>query len=534
MRLNDRIAEGLAALDEAEPLATAAALPLELSRLHHLRGNLLFPLGRDADCVREHELALAPRARGRIACRRRRRPSAGSATATTCKAACARRNRAVPRVRRARPRARLRPARGRQPVDDRLVGHAPGRDRRVRSPSADEAIELAMRASQPRAELMARTARRLGRGPDPRPRDEAEPQASSAALALARDARRAALRGADPRRATPCSRCARGDRERAPAARRRGARASAASTAWAISGPGSTASARWSRADREARARLARGRRATARARLRQPQPRRAARAGDRRAARARRQRRRRARMRADPRLHRRRSLADERVRGRARTRAGPLRRAASAAPTLLRRLAATCGPSARGAGAERLPARARRRDRDPRQAAARRRRERRPAAARADDGAGRAAHRPRHQRGARLALFRRPALRRPRRSGDGRPRALDRQRGDARRDRARAGARQPGQRAGPTARPPVRDGWQRWATMVDAEPPPSPLGTALHRRRRPEVHRPRRHRARRRPAQRGPRRAAPGPSRQHAGGWRSRPSSAGALESTG
>ncbi|HEX7436761.1 MAG TPA: adenylate/guanylate cyclase domain-containing protein, partial [Caldimonas sp.] len=58
MRLNDRIAEGLAALDEAEPLATAAALPLELSRLHHLRGNLLFPLGRDVDCVREHELAL--------------------------------------------------------------------------------------------------------------------------------------------------------------------------------------------------------------------------------------------------------------------------------------------------------------------------------------------------------------------------------------------------------------------------------------------------------------------------------------------
>ena len=49
--------EGLAALDEAEPLATDAALQLELSRLHHLRGNLLFPLGRHADCLREHELA---------------------------------------------------------------------------------------------------------------------------------------------------------------------------------------------------------------------------------------------------------------------------------------------------------------------------------------------------------------------------------------------------------------------------------------------------------------------------------------------
>ena len=58
MRLNDRIVEGLAALDQAEPLAMQAALPLELSRLHHLRGNLLFPLGRDADCVREHGLAL--------------------------------------------------------------------------------------------------------------------------------------------------------------------------------------------------------------------------------------------------------------------------------------------------------------------------------------------------------------------------------------------------------------------------------------------------------------------------------------------
>ena len=57
MRLNDRIAEGLAALDEAEPLAQAAGLSLELARLHHLRGNLLFPLGRHAECLREHGLA---------------------------------------------------------------------------------------------------------------------------------------------------------------------------------------------------------------------------------------------------------------------------------------------------------------------------------------------------------------------------------------------------------------------------------------------------------------------------------------------
>jgi class 3 adenylate cyclase/tetratricopeptide (TPR) repeat protein len=57
MRLNDRIAEGLTTLAQAEPLAADAALALELSRLHHLRGNLLFPLGRHAECLREHGLA---------------------------------------------------------------------------------------------------------------------------------------------------------------------------------------------------------------------------------------------------------------------------------------------------------------------------------------------------------------------------------------------------------------------------------------------------------------------------------------------
>jgi class 3 adenylate cyclase/tetratricopeptide (TPR) repeat protein len=57
MRLNDRIDEGLAALAQAEPLAVAESLALELSRLHHLRGNLLFPLGRSDECLREHELA---------------------------------------------------------------------------------------------------------------------------------------------------------------------------------------------------------------------------------------------------------------------------------------------------------------------------------------------------------------------------------------------------------------------------------------------------------------------------------------------
>ena len=57
MRINDRIDDGLAALDEAEPLAEEASLPLELSRLHHLRGNLYFPLGRLDECLHEHERA---------------------------------------------------------------------------------------------------------------------------------------------------------------------------------------------------------------------------------------------------------------------------------------------------------------------------------------------------------------------------------------------------------------------------------------------------------------------------------------------
>ena len=131
MRLSDRIDEGLAALDEAEPLADGAALELELSRLHHLRGNLLFPLGRHADCLREHELArqharagglAGGRGRGARRARRRLLPSRAHAVGAP----------AVPRVRGAGPPARLRPPRGREPADGGLVGDAPGRDRRRR------------------------------------------------------------------------------------------------------------------------------------------------------------------------------------------------------------------------------------------------------------------------------------------------------------------------------------------------------------------------------------------------------------------
>ncbi|MEP6874612.1 MAG: adenylate/guanylate cyclase domain-containing protein [Burkholderiales bacterium] len=59
MRVNDRVDEGLAALAEAQPLAEKEGLALELARLHHLRGNLYFPLGRIDECLSEHQASLA-------------------------------------------------------------------------------------------------------------------------------------------------------------------------------------------------------------------------------------------------------------------------------------------------------------------------------------------------------------------------------------------------------------------------------------------------------------------------------------------
>ena len=59
MRILDRADAALAALAEAEPLARDAGSDLDLARLHHLRGGFYFVLGRSADCLREHEAALA-------------------------------------------------------------------------------------------------------------------------------------------------------------------------------------------------------------------------------------------------------------------------------------------------------------------------------------------------------------------------------------------------------------------------------------------------------------------------------------------
>jgi tetratricopeptide (TPR) repeat protein len=58
MRIADRYDEGLEMLDSAEKAASGLGLDTELSRIHHLRGNLYFPLGRIEDCKKQHELAL--------------------------------------------------------------------------------------------------------------------------------------------------------------------------------------------------------------------------------------------------------------------------------------------------------------------------------------------------------------------------------------------------------------------------------------------------------------------------------------------
>jgi ribosomal protein L34E len=59
MRVKTQYAEGLALLEKAEPVAIRNHLTSTLSRLHHLRGNLSFSLGKADECRREHLLTLA-------------------------------------------------------------------------------------------------------------------------------------------------------------------------------------------------------------------------------------------------------------------------------------------------------------------------------------------------------------------------------------------------------------------------------------------------------------------------------------------
>jgi class 3 adenylate cyclase/tetratricopeptide (TPR) repeat protein len=58
MRVLDRLADGLTLLEQAQPLLEQAGMTHELSRLHHLRGNLLYGMDRATECQLSHELAL--------------------------------------------------------------------------------------------------------------------------------------------------------------------------------------------------------------------------------------------------------------------------------------------------------------------------------------------------------------------------------------------------------------------------------------------------------------------------------------------
>jgi class 3 adenylate cyclase/tetratricopeptide (TPR) repeat protein len=59
LRVSEGLAEAQALLDGAQRIAERHDMVAELARLHHLRGNILFPLGRIEGCREEHERGLA-------------------------------------------------------------------------------------------------------------------------------------------------------------------------------------------------------------------------------------------------------------------------------------------------------------------------------------------------------------------------------------------------------------------------------------------------------------------------------------------
>ena len=154
MRLNDRIEDGLAALDEAEPLARAASLSLELSQLHHLRGNLLFPLGRSAQSLHEHELALEhARAAGSLEAEAAAIGGLGDAYYLQGRMRSANHQfRACVELARAHGFGRL------EVANLQMIGWTDVYLTEIREAveAGEEAVGLAMRASQPRAEMLAR------------------------------------------------------------------------------------------------------------------------------------------------------------------------------------------------------------------------------------------------------------------------------------------------------------------------------------------------------------------------------------------
>ncbi len=58
LRVNEGLAEALTLLDAAQQAAERLDLVPELARLHHLRGNIFFPLGRIDECRIDHERGL--------------------------------------------------------------------------------------------------------------------------------------------------------------------------------------------------------------------------------------------------------------------------------------------------------------------------------------------------------------------------------------------------------------------------------------------------------------------------------------------
>jgi tetratricopeptide (TPR) repeat protein len=58
LRISDHHSEALAELSIAETLASEGGRLLELARIHHLRGNIYYPLGKAENCFIEHKAAL--------------------------------------------------------------------------------------------------------------------------------------------------------------------------------------------------------------------------------------------------------------------------------------------------------------------------------------------------------------------------------------------------------------------------------------------------------------------------------------------
>jgi tetratricopeptide (TPR) repeat protein len=59
LRVSEGLTEAQALLDAAQQIAERHGMVAELARLHHLRGNILFPLGRIDGCREEHQRGLA-------------------------------------------------------------------------------------------------------------------------------------------------------------------------------------------------------------------------------------------------------------------------------------------------------------------------------------------------------------------------------------------------------------------------------------------------------------------------------------------